>query len=79
MAYECHKNPLLEGVHLDCWDYCGPIIINFRRSGVAPVRLSCNLTRAVGELDLVMEDKGTLLAAGVSPSSTWAGLHMSRR
>ena len=26
----------LKGCNLDCWDYCGSIIIKFRRSGVAP-------------------------------------------
>lgn len=66
------RHPLLEGVDLDCWDYCGSITVKFRRGGVAPVRLSCSLTWAVGGLDLVMGDKGTPHAAGVSSGSTRA-------
>lgn len=58
------KDPFLEGGPGACEAFAGTLI-KLRRSGVAPVEASsCNLTRTDSGLDLALEDKGTLHAAG---------------
>ena len=66
MAWECLN---LEGVGPGiCRGFCESLIINLAGVELPLWRLSCNLTRIDGELDLAMEDKGTLHMEGGSSS-----------